>query len=140
MCVLLFTRRWMEALTRASTEPGRGNFTGAENPVIINAGAVAGGGGTSDKGGGATGGAGPSAVKAADNRPVSVAQSANRHSVGKKQPPAKRGILKKKSPSIMQGWQKRFFVMHEPGDISYYGESEKQRKKTMNLFELFVNF
>ncbi len=37
-----------------------------------------------------------------------------------KLPAAKEGYLMKKSPNLMTGWQKRYFVLKEPGDISYY--------------------
>jgi hypothetical protein len=37
-----------------------------------------------------------------------------------KVPNSKEGYLMKKSPNIMTGWQKRFFVLKDPGDIFYY--------------------
>ena len=35
-------------------------------------------------------------------------------------PPEKRGHLMKKSPSLFKGYQKRYFVICEPGDMRYY--------------------
>jgi hypothetical protein len=35
-------------------------------------------------------------------------------------PKGKEGFLMKKSPSIMTGWQKRYFVLKAPGNIHYY--------------------
>lgn len=36
-------------------------------------------------------------------------------------PLGKMGYLMKKSPALLKGWQKRFFVLKEPGEVLYYG-------------------
>ena len=41
-------------------------------------------------------------------------------SISSNMPEQKEGILKKKSPSLMTGWQKRFFVIVPPGEFVYY--------------------
>lgn len=44
-----------------------------------------------------------------------------RKSSVKAPPPGIEGYLLKKSPALMSGWQKRYFVVTNPGEINYYG-------------------
>jgi hypothetical protein len=43
-----------------------------------------------------------------------------RMSSNKIKPDGKEGYLMKKSPSVFKGWQKRYFVIHDPGEMDYY--------------------
>lgn len=43
-----------------------------------------------------------------------------RKSSAKPPPAGLEGYLFKKSPSLMTGWQKRYFVLKDPGEIDYY--------------------
>jgi hypothetical protein len=40
--------------------------------------------------------------------------------VAKPAPSGMEGYLMKKSPALLSGWQKRYFVMQDPGEINYY--------------------
>ncbi len=46
------------------------------------------------------------------------------------QPEGKFGYMKKKSPAMFSGWQKRFFVLKEPGELSYYLNEEEFKNST----------
>jgi len=35
-------------------------------------------------------------------------------------PAVKQGKLKKKSPALLTGWQKRYFVLRAPGELAYF--------------------
>jgi hypothetical protein len=48
-----------------------------------------------------------------------------------REPKGKMGKLKKKSPALLTGWQKRFFVLRSPGELAYYeNEGEFQSHAT----------
>jgi hypothetical protein len=44
----------------------------------------------------------------------------NRMSTCRPQPDDHEGYLMKKSPAMFTGWQKRYFVLREPGELSYW--------------------
>ena len=44
----------------------------------------------------------------------------NRASTTRPQPEDYEGYLMKKSPAMFTGWQKRYFVLKEPGEMSYW--------------------
>lgn len=46
-------------------------------------------------------------------------------------PAVKEGKLKKKSPSLMAGWQSRYFVLRAPGELVYFDNEEDHRKGKM---------
>ena len=39
-------------------------------------------------------------------------------------PPTKSGMLKKKSPKLLAGWQSRYFILQPPGELIYYDTQE----------------
>ena len=56
-------------------------------------------------------------------------------------PAIKEGKLKKKSPSLMVGWQTRYFILRAPGELIYYDNEEdcktgKIPNGTINLAEV----
>jgi hypothetical protein len=40
--------------------------------------------------------------------------------------------LEKKSPSVMKGWQRRWFVLHPSGEVFYFTDPSKEKKMTLN--------
>lgn len=52
--------------------------------------------------------------------PESGFAAAFRFKKSEQAPAGKEGYLMKKSPNLMTGWQKRYFVLTAPGEINYY--------------------
>ena len=46
--------------------------------------------------------------------------SIGRKASGRQPPSGMEGYLLKKSPALLSGWQKRYFVIQDPGEINYY--------------------
>lgn len=38
--------------------------------------------------------------------------------------------LEKKSPSVMKGWQRRFFVLHPSGEVFYFSDPSKEKQRS----------
>jgi hypothetical protein len=55
-----------------------------------------------------------------DSPSSEVQLSFMRKSSAKPPPSGLEGYLFKKSPALMSGWQKRYFVLRDPGEIDYY--------------------
>jgi hypothetical protein len=58
-----------------------------------------------------------------------------------KEPKLKMGKLKKKSPALLTGWQKRFFVLRSPGELAYFEKEEdfksnEAAKGSINIAEI----
>lgn len=65
----------------------------------------------------------------------------NRQSTTRPQPEDHEGYLMKKSPAMFTGWQKRYFALREPGELSYWitmddFQSGKECKGTIHIAEI----
>lgn len=60
------------------------------------------------------------------NRPSDVTSSSALRKCA--EPKGKMGKLKKKSPALLTGWQKRFFVLRSPGELAYFENEEEFQK------------
>jgi hypothetical protein len=65
-------------------------------------------------------GGSPSMCQDDDGSASEVQLSFLRKSSAKPPPAGLEGYLFKKSPALMSGWQKRYFVLKDPGEIDYY--------------------
>ena len=89
-------RKWLSQLKKASNQAVRSpnNEDGASNPLT-------------------------SEVDPEDD-PESGLSAAFRIMKSEQAPKGKEGYMMKKSPNMLTGWQKRYFVLREPGYINYY--------------------
>ena len=93
-------RRWLSQLRKASNqEPPAVQSDTTGNPMAA---------------GGEAGEVDP------EDDPESGFAAAFRFKKSEQAPAGKEGYLMKKSPNLMTGWQKRYFVLKAPGEISYY--------------------
>lgn len=136
-------KRWLEALARAAKAPSGDNpLHGAEGGGVAGSGASAGGFVASGKESTNTGsGGGLGAAASGLAMSASSITGGRSFSTDKPKPSARRGYLKKKSPSLMQGYQKRWFILQEPGQLVYFSTEEahfagEQPKGTINVAEL----
>lgn len=81
------------------------------------------GGGAAAAGSAATAGGGPKAKKAFVKNPKQ-----HKHLVEMS------GYLQKKSPAMLKGWQKRYFIMRPSGEIAYYKDVSYQLLVVCYLF------